>query len=88
MLGAIISPLYLCFGKVGCILSVNFFLVSLASVSQTKTITHEQFQKITEYLKKKKSASLLAIQISYYAGLRIGEVAGLSWSDVNLEEQQ
>lgn len=56
-------------------------------VSQTKTITHEQFQKITEYLKKKKSASLLAIQISYYAGLRIGEVAGLSWSDVNLEEQ-
>ena len=34
-------------------MSVNFFLVSLASVSQTKTITHEQFQKITEYLKKK-----------------------------------
>ena len=56
-------------------------------VSQTKTITHEQFQKITEYLKKKKNASLLAIQISYYAGLRIGEVAGLSWNDVNLEEQ-
>ena len=57
---------------------VDLFGTGDEDVSQTKTITHEQFQKITEYLKKKKSASLLAIQISYYAGLRIGEVAGLS----------
>ena len=61
--------------------------MKMEDVSQMKTITHEQFQKITEYLIKKKSFSLLAIQISYYAGLRIGEVAGLSWNDVNLEEQ-
>ena len=66
---------------------VDLFGTGDEDVSQTKTITHEQFQKITEYLKKKKSSSLLAIQISYYAGLRIGEVAGLSWNDVNLEEQ-
>mgnify|MGYP002512536194 FL=1 len=66
---------------------VDLFGTGDEDVSQTKTITHEQFQKVTEYLKKKKSSSLLAIQISYYAGLRIGEVAGLSWSDVNLEEQ-
>ena len=55
--------------------------------SLTKTITHEQFGRIIEYLRKKKNDSLLAIQISYYAGLRIGEVTGLSWNDVNLEEQ-
>ena len=66
---------------------VDLFGTGDEDVSQTKTITHEQFQKITEYLKKKKTSSLLAIQISYYAGLRIGEVAGLSWNDVNLEEQ-
>ena len=66
---------------------VDLFGTGDEDVSQTKTITYEQFQKITEYLKKKKNASLLAIQISYYAGLRIGEVVGLSWNDVNLEEQ-
>ena len=27
------------------------------------------------------------MQIAYYAGLRIGEVTGLSWDDINLEEQ-
>lgn len=29
----------------------------------------------------------MAVQIVYYAGLRIGEVTGLSWDDINLEEQ-
>ena len=29
----------------------------------------------------------MAVQIAYYAGLRIGEVTGLSWDDINLEEQ-
>ena len=66
---------------------VDLFGTENEDVSLMKTITHEQFQKITEYLIKKKSSSLLAIQISYYAGLRIGEVTGLSWNDVNLEEQ-
>lgn len=44
------------------ILQVDLFGTGDEDVSQTKTITHEQFQKITEYLKKKKSSSLLAIQ--------------------------
>ena len=27
------------------------------------------------------------MQIAYYTGLRIGEVCGLAWQDINLEEQ-
>jgi len=51
------------------------------------TITHEQYLKITDYLYKKKNPMLLPIQIAYYTGLRIGEVCGLAWQDINLEEQ-
>ena len=39
------------------------------------------------YLEKKNVSAVLPIQIAYYAGLRIGEVCGLTWQDINLEEQ-
>jgi integrase len=51
------------------------------------TITHEQFQKLEEFLKAKDNPALLPVQIAYYTGLRIGEVCGLTWQDINLEEQ-
>ena len=31
--------------------------------------------------------AVLPVQISYYTGLRIGEVFGLVWHDINLREQ-
>ena len=42
---------------------------------------------LLEYLRKKKNPAILPIQIAYYTGLRIGEVCGLTWQDINLEEQ-
>ncbi len=51
------------------------------------TITHEQYQSLTDYLKAKNNAALLPIQIAYYTGLRIGEVCGLTWQDIDLKEQ-
>ena len=56
-------------------------------ISSVPTITHEQYQKLTEFLKAKDNPALLPIQIAYYTGLRIGEVCGLTWQDINLEEQ-
>ena len=50
-------------------------------------MTHEQFQKLEEFLKAKDNPALLPVQIAYYTGLRIGEVCGLTWQDINLEEQ-
>lgn len=51
------------------------------------TITNGEYQKLTDFLITKKHPALLAVQIAYYAGLRIGEVCGLTWQDINLDEQ-
>ena len=49
-------------------------------------ISHEDYEKLIEYLKVKNPPAILPIQIAYYAGLRIGEACGLTWQDINLEE--
>lgn len=64
----------------------DFSFISTQSHSYN-TITSQQFLKITDYLKKRNSSSLLPIQISYYSGLRLGEVCGLTWDDINLEDR-
>ena len=51
------------------------------------TLTHEQFQGLEDFLKRKDNPALLPIQIAYYTGLRIGEVCALTWQDVDLDEQ-
>ena len=51
------------------------------------TISHEQFLALEEFLRKKDNPALLPIQIAYYTGLRIGEACGLTWQDINLDEQ-
>lgn len=66
---------------------VELFDDSAVNETDIKTITHEQYTQITDYLRKKKNPALLPIQIAYYTGLRIGEVCGLTWQDINLEEQ-
>ena len=48
---------------------------------------HEQYLALNELLKKKHNPALLPIQIAYFAGLRIGEVCGLTWQDIDLKEQ-
>ena len=55
--------------------------------ASTPTLSHEQYLKLEEFLKKKDNPALLPIQIAYYTGLRIGEVCGLTWQDINLDKQ-
>ena len=55
--------------------------------AETPTISHEQYLALNELLKKKHNPALLPIQIAYFAGLRIGEVCGLTWQDIDLKEQ-
>ena len=40
-----------------------------------------------DYLEQKNNPAILPIQIAYFTGLRLGEVCGLTWQDINLEEQ-
>ena len=56
-------------------------------VATIPTLTHEMYPKLEDFLKAKDNPALLPIQIAYYTGLRIGEVCGLTWQDVNLEKQ-
>ena len=53
----------------------------------TLPISHEDYERLIQYLEKKNPPAILPIQIAYYAGLRIGETCGLTWQDINLEEQ-
>ena len=55
--------------------------------ASTPTLSHEQYLKLEEFLKRKDNPALLPIQIAYYTGLRIGEVCGLTWQDINLDKQ-
>ena len=59
--------------------------------SQKEIISHEQFQRIEVFLQEHKNSygigyryMLLPVQISYYTGLRAGELAGLCWEDVDI----
>ena len=55
--------------------------------TSTPTLSYEQYLKLEKFLKKKDNPALLPIQIAYYTGLRIGEVCGLTWQDINLDKQ-
>ena len=67
--------------------SYDLFSDEDGETASTPTLSHEQYLKLEEFLKKKDNPALLPIQIAYYTGLRIGEVCGLTWQDINLDKQ-
>ena len=52
---------------------------------KSPVVTDEQFKQMSEYLQGINNPELLPIQIAYYTGLRLGEVCGLTWQDIDLE---
>ena len=50
-------------------------------------LSFEQYQKLIAQLGKRNKDAILPVQIAYFTGLRLGEVAGLTWQDINLGEQ-
>lgn len=56
-------------------------------VEMSAIISYEKFREFEDYLRERNRPALLPIQIAYYTGLRIGEVCGLMWQDINLDEQ-
>ena len=67
--------------------NVDIFAEDDEDMDDTTTITYEQYQELTAYLTEKNKPALLPVQIAYFTGLRLGEVCGLTWQDINLEEQ-
>jgi integrase len=66
---------------------VDLFSDDDMELADTPILSHGDYERLIAYLEKKNPPAILPIQISYYAGLRIGEVCGLTWQDINLEEQ-
>ena len=66
---------------------VDLFSEEDTGQAGTQPLSHKDYEKLIAYLEKKNPPAVLPIQIAYYAGLRIGEVCGLTWQDINLEEQ-
>ena len=64
----------------------NQLFNSAVSDGQNACITHEQFLDLVEYLTRTNKNALLPFQIAYYSGLRLGEVCGLVWNDIDLEQ--
>ena len=54
---------------------------------KVKPLSFEQYQKLITQLGKRSKDAILPVQIAYFTGLRLGEVAGLTWQDINLGEQ-
>ena len=58
-----------------------------AKNDKVKPLSVEMYRKLIEQLGKRSRDAILPVQIAYFTGLRLGEVAGLTWQDINLEEQ-
>ena len=67
--------------------NVDLFAEDTAENGSVKTLTYELYQKLLTQLGKRSKDAILPVQIAYFTGLRLGEVAGLTWQDINLEEQ-
>ena len=56
--------------------NVDLFAEDDAEDVNAKPLTHETYQKLLEQLVKRSKDAILPVQIAYYTGLRLGEVAG------------
>ncbi|MCR5384237.1 MAG: site-specific integrase, partial [Saccharofermentans sp.] len=65
----------------------ELFVSEEAAAENAMTLTPEMFDTLIAYLSSHHPDAVLPVQISYYTGLRVGEVSGLTWKDINLEEQ-
>ena len=59
-------------------------LSTRASSAAGGTVSHATYLRICDRFRETNNAALLPVQISYYTGLRLGEVCALLWDDVNL----
>ena len=55
---------------------------------KVKPLSFEPYQKLIAQLGKRSKDAILPVQIAYLTGLRLGEVAGLTWQDISFEEQR
>ena len=66
----------------------NLNIFEADNAEDGNVLSLEQYNQLLTYLKEKDNPAILPIQIAFYTGLRIGEVCGLMWSDIDFKKQQ
>ena len=54
--------------------------------NEMKLLSKSEQEKLCQFILDKPDNTKIGVLLSYYAGLRIGEVCGLKWCDINLDK--
>ena len=66
-------------------ISFNYIKLPLAKM-RTSTLSHDEEVRLDEYCFSHCNDTSIGILLGLYGGLRIGEICGLKWADIDLEE--
>ena len=73
--------------KYGFRLSLKNVILPKAEKKQIEKIKDAEQKRLVSYLKNNMSITAFEILISFFIGLRIGELCGLKWNDVDFENK-
>lgn len=63
------------------------FMTKVKEKKKINTLTTSEYQQLSAYCKTYMNPATVSIYISLHTGLRIGEICGLKWEDIHLENQ-
>lgn len=65
---------------------INFSYIKISSSRQNITVlTKEESYQLSQYCQSHINDTTLAIYLSMYSGMRLGEICGLKWEDIDLD---
>ena len=68
-------------------LSLKNVILPKVDRKKVEKISDDEQRKIVDFLKSHLNLTALGIMISLYMGLRIGELCGLTWADIDLDKK-